>query len=398
MSLPIDLPALPPPPPFGRAMRAEFALADGITYLNHGAYGGVPRLVAEAQRAWQDRIERNPTAFFRREARPFMRLAAARLAAYLGCDADGLALIDNATSGCNTVLRSLELQPGDEIVFASQTYNAVRNAILYVCARTGAVPVEAALPFPAHGAAAIVEAYGRAIGARARLVVVDHISSQTATVMPLAEITDMARSRGARVLVDGAHAPGHVPLDLASLPVDWYTGNCHKWLCAPRGCAFLWTAPAHRETTQPLTVSHGYGQGYAAEFDWTGTRDFSALLIVGAVLTYRERLGDAAVMSHNTALARRGGELLAAAWRTETGAADTLIGAMQTVRLPIPGIAKDAAARRLQDVIAERHGVEVPVFALAGAYWVRVSAQVHNEIAGYERLAEAIRGDNALAA
>jgi len=377
--------------PFGHHLKPEFLLDPEIAYLNHGAHGAPPREVIEAAHEAQRRMEREPSRFVEREFRPRLREVAAELAGYLGADGANLALVENASVGVNVVLRGLEFSPGDEILITDQTYGAVRNAVRYVAARTGAVPVEAALPFPTEAPEQIVEAFARHLGPRTRLAIIDHITSPTALVLPLAELVARAKAAGAQVLVDGAHAPGMLPLALSDLGADWYTGNCHKWLMAARGTAFLWAAEQVRASTHPLVISHGYEQGFTREFDWIGTRDAFAQFALPAALAYRRRHGEAAIRAYNHDLVMAASEMLAARWGTAAGGPATMTGSMRAVRLPDGFEATAEAAQALRWRLADDYQVPVPVRCLAGGLWARLSAQIYNEIGDYERLAAALR-------
>lgn len=352
--------------------------------VNHGSFGATPRSVLAAQEAWRRRMEAQPSRFMTLDLPGALRAAAAALAGFLGADAEGLGFVGNATEGCNAVLRGLDLAPGDEILVLSHGYGAVRKTASFVAARAGAVVTEAALPFPRPTEAAVLAALEAALTPRTRIAVLDHITSPSALVLPIAAMVALCHARGVPVLVDGAHAPGQVPLDLGALGADWVTGNAHKWLFAPKGCAFLWTAPRHRAATHPVVISHGLDQGYAAEFDWTGTRDPSAYLAIDAALAAHARLGGAALMARNTALAAEAGALLAARLGTEVGALPGMAGAMALVRLPRDGGPEDALALR-RALFAL--GTDAPVIAIGGALWVRVSAQAYNRIEDYARLA-----------
>jgi isopenicillin-N epimerase len=376
-------------PPFGREARAEFQLDPDVVHLNHGSYGAVPKRVADAQRAMLKQIEADPSQFMAMESRPRLREIAGQIGSYIGADADGIALVENATNAVNVVLRSLSFSDGDEIVVTNQTYGAVLNTVTHICSLTGAIRKDIELPYPAHNPDDVVAAYRDAIGEKTRLVVVDHITSPTALLLPIEPIIRLAHEAGALVLVDGAHAPGMIPLNVAALAPDFYTGNCHKWLCAPRGCAFLWCAEPHRANMHPLVISHGFGGGFEAEFDWVGTRDASAQFALAEAFAFRERYGDAETMAHNHQLVLKAAAMLAERWGTEVGAPAEMTGSMATVRLPLAGPADTQAALAIRARLHAEHKIQVPVNALAGAFWVRISAQIYNEMADYERLAEA---------
>jgi isopenicillin-N epimerase len=371
----------------GRAVRGEWGLDPDFLTLNHGSYGATPRAVLVAQDEWRARLEAQPTRFFRETYPGAIRHAAGELARFLGAEGEDLAFVENATTGCNAVLRSLRLNPGDEIVVLSHVYGAVRNTVLYVCDRTGARMVEAALPFPRPLPDDIVAAIAAALTARTKIAVIDHITSASALVLPLAAIVTACHARGVPVLVDGAHGPGHVDIDLTAIDADWYTGNCHKWLNAAKGCAFLWARADRQHDLHPVTISHGYGQGFLAEFDWTGTFDPSAYLSVTAALEFHDRLGGPALRARNAALAFEAARLVAARLGTETGGGNAVSGAMGLVRLPGPADGSMAMRERLM-----RLGTDTPVSTLDGAMWLRLSAQAYNELEDYERLAGLLAG------
>jgi isopenicillin-N epimerase len=332
-------------------------------------------------------MERRPTRFMNDELPTALRAAAGRLAAFVGAEARDLAFVENATAGCNAVLASLPLGAGDEILLTDHGYAAVRNAAAHIARRTGARVVEAPIRFPLHDPAGIADAVGSRLGPRTRLVILDHITSPTAVILPIAELCAMCRAAGARVLVDGAHAPGMLALDIPAIGADWYVGNCHKWLMAPKGAGFLWANPSAQADLHPLVISHGYGRGFCAEFDWIGTRDPTAWLAVADAIDFHELLGGQELRRRNAALAREAAAMLAAEWRTERGTSDALTGSMASVRLPVhePASTERAAALRIR--LFEEHRIEVAVAAFAGALWARVSAQAYNEPADYARLA-----------
>jgi len=368
------------------AIRGEFTLDPGFLTLNHGSYGAAPRAVLAAQQEWRDRMEAQPSRFMVRELTPALREAASTLARFLGADADGLGFVENATAGCNAVLRSIAFAPGDEVLVLGHVYGAVRKAAAHIAGLAGAHLVEAPLAFPRPTEAQVLAALEAAITPRTRLAVLDHITSPSALVLPIAGMIALCRARGVPVLVDGAHAPGQVPLDLIALGPDWYAGNCHKWLMAPKGCAFLWAAPQHRATTHAHVLSHGLGAGLAAEFDWTGTRDPSAFLAVTEAIAFHARLGGPALMVRNRALAMEAGAMLAARLGTEVGAPPEMAGSMAVVRLPVAGTMQDAPLALRQRLLDA--GIDTPVTALEGALWLRLSAAAYNRAQDYAALAQ----------
>lgn len=250
-----------------------------------------------------------------------------------------------------------------------------------------------AWPFPARDATAYVDAVEQAITPRTRLALLDHVTSETALLLPLAQMAAVCRARGVPVLVDGAHAPGAVEVDIASPGVDWYAANLHKWAFAPRGCGVLWAAPERRAGLHPAVISWGVTHDdWLQEFDWTGTRDPSPWLAAPAGLAFmRDVLGIAAMRAHNHRLAWDGARLLAARWHQPWTTPEEMVGCMVSVPLPARlGPADAATVQRLRDALLEQHDIEVPVIARSGALWVRLSLQVYDDEGDLQRLAEAI--------
>ena len=376
---------------FGPGMRERFLLEPDMAFLNHGSYGASPKEVLAAQSDLRQRLESQPVRFMSRELPRRLADAAAVLARFLGAEPADLVFVENATAGCNAVLRSLSLKPGDEVLITDHIYPAVRNILRHVCAESGTLLVEAALPFPVRGPGEVLAAVVAKLSSRTRLVVLDLITSPTATILPVSDIVRAAKAAGAQVLVDAAHAPGHIDFDVTALGADWVTGNAHKWLFAPKGAAFLWADPQAQADLHPTVISHGYGKGFQAEFAWTGTRDPSAWLAVPAAIDFYRRIGDRAIRTHNRDLARRAAALLVERFATLAASPPAMRGAMATVALPtsLPGDIDTAKALNVR--LWERHRIEAPIFAFAGRLWVRISAQVYNEMSEYEQLAGALR-------
>ncbi len=392
-----------PAPGFGRAMLVHFPLEPGGVYLNHGTVGVTPIAVMQARAALLEEIERHPARFMIRELMnlgmsappetPRLRAAADRVAAFLGATGEGLVFVDNASSGVNAVLRSMALRPGDEIVISDQAYGGVLRAAAFIARERGATLVTVAFPFPAEDPAAVVAAVESAITPRTRIALLDHVSSETALVLPLAEMAAACRAKGVPVLVDGAHAPGAIDLDIESLGVDWYAANLHKWAFAPRSCGVLWAAPARRPELHPGVISWGVtNDDWLQEFDWTGTRDPSPWLAAPAGLDFmRDVLGVQAMRDHNHRLAWQSAQRLAARWGRRWTTPEAMIGCMVNVPLPERlGPANAATAQRLRDALLFEHGIEVPVIARGGTLSVRVSIQVYNDESDIERLEQAV--------
>jgi isopenicillin-N epimerase len=373
------------------AARSRFLLDPAVAYLNHGAFGAVPAAVLDAQAVWQRRIEANPTRFMREDLPSLLRARAARAAARFGGRGEDWVFVGNTTEGVNAVAQSLVLAPGDRVVTTEQVYNAVRQTLRHHCARSGASYLEVALPPPLDDPAQVVAAIAAAQDDRTRLVVLDHITSATATVMPVAEVAALCRARGVPILIDGAHAPGQIGLDVPALSVDWYVGNAHKWLFSARGTALLWCAPARQDALHPTVLSHGYGQGYVAEFDWTGTRDASTWLTLDAGMDCHDALGGPALIARNHAANLDWADRLARSWRATPSVPAAMRAAMTSLRLPAPFRGDAAAALALRHRLSSEFRIETPVWSMAGALWLRISAQAYVDPTDIDRLDAAIR-------
>jgi isopenicillin-N epimerase len=375
---------------YGRALLPLWPLEDGMVFLNHGSYGATPYAVAAEAERWRARMESQPVRFFNEELPGAIRAAATRLAAFVGTAPDRLGFVENASAGTNAVLRSRRWDAGDEILTTSHVYNAVRKSLAWLCEMTGAVAVEAPIPFPTPDEDSVIDAIAASIGPRTRLLLVDHIASASAVAMPLARIVALAHDRGIPVLVDGAHGPGMLDLDVDAIGADWYVGNCHKWLSAPKGSAFVAVSPVAPWQAHPTVISHSYGAGFAAEFDKIGTRDHSPWLATPAAIDFHLELGGAELRRRNIALARGRAEAIAAALGTEMGAPARMFGAIATVRLPWDGPATWDAARLLRRELWRLRRIELHVTALGGALWARISAAAYNEEADYADVASAL--------
>ncbi len=385
-----------------------WSLDPDVTFLNHGSFGSCPEAVLAVQRDWRDRMERAPIQFLDRELEAHLDGARAALGAFLAADPAGLVFVPNATTGVNAVLRSLRFGPGDELLTSDHEYNAILNTIRAIADRDGASVVVAALPFPTTGSDAVVDAVLAAVTPRTRLAVLSHVTSPTALVLPIERIVRELDARGVDTLVDGAHAPGMVPLTLDTLGAAYYAGNAHKWLCAPKGAGFLWVRSDRRERIHPTIVSHGANDlrtdrsRYRLEFDWVGTADPTAALTIPAAIDWVARLdpgGWPAVMAANRARALGARDRLVAALGGPVPAPDELIGSMASIPLHGPQTDADAQALHL-GLVDDR--IEIPVVGWpvpaarpspAGspqAVLVRVSAQRYMESQDIERLVAAL--------
>lgn len=329
--------------------------------------------------------------FMVRELPVALERARGALAGFVGADPADLAFVENATAGVNSVLRSLRFAPGDEILATALGYPAVLNAARHVAETSGARLVTVELTLPIADDAAIIRAVAGALTSRTRIAILDHVTSASACVMPIEALIALCRDAGVPVLIDGAHAPGMLALELGRLGADWYTGNCHKWLFAPKGAGFLHARRDRQDALHPPVISHGLGKGLHAEFDWPGTRDFSAWLAVEDAIAFHDGHDSAALRAHNHALALAMAAELTDAWGTEIAVDRAMLGSMATLRLPFGTDATPADATRLHDRLIDDFAVEVPVSALGGRLWLRISAQIYNVPEDYRRLDAAVR-------
>jgi isopenicillin-N epimerase len=384
----------------------QWILDPGVVFLNHGSFGACPRRVLEAQSEWRTRLEREPVDFLVRELEGHLDIARAELAKFVGANSEDIAFVPNATSGVNTVLRSLEFHPGDELLVTDHEYNACRNAIDFVAERAKAKVVVVSLPFPFQNAEEIISPIIDAITSRTRLALIDHVTSQTGLVLPVKRLVELLSQRGIDTLIDGAHAPGMVPLDLANLGATYYTGNCHKWVCAPKTCALLYVRKDRQRLIRPLTISHGANSRrtdrsrFQLEFNWPGTWDPSACLSIPEALRFMESTmpsGWPGVMTRNRALAIAARNMLCEALGISIPCPDDFIGSMASI--PLPDIAIDEPGESypdrdpLQERLRTRHQIEAPIISwpTPDKKLLRISAQLYNSLPQYSYLITALK-------
>lgn len=362
-----------------------------MRFLNHGSFGAVPRQVQRAQDQIRARMESQPIRYFVHEVPAALRDAAAQVAELVGAAPGDLSFVDNASTGVNVVLRSLQLGEGDRLVTLSHVYPAVRNAMAAVAQSAGATVHEVTLPCPVTDGAWLEELDQALKGAR--FAVLDHVTSATGLVLPIAEMIAMAHKHGVPVLVDGAHAPGLLPLEVGALGADYYTGNLHKWVCAPKGSAFLWAAPRWQDSLRPPIVGHAHGGPWQELFHTLGTRDYSNWLSLPALLAFWEEHGGLqAAREHNDALASQARTLLLTGLGCPSAGPAQMQAAMVAFLLPKELAPADVpGAWALKDRLWEEHRIEIPITAHAGGLWMRLSAQRYNEMGDYRALLSALR-------
>ena len=370
---------------------SRWYLDPSVAYLNHGSFGACPRAVLAVQAELRLELEREPMDFLVTRLPPRLNAAREVLATFVGADPLDLVFVPNATTGVNAVLRSLVFSSGDEILTTTHTYAACRKTVDFICARTGARVVVAPLPFPVPDEDAIVAPILAGVSPRTRIALLDHVTSPTALVLPIARLVRELRARRVESLIDGAHAPGMVPLALAELGAAYYTGNAHKWLCAPKGAAFLHVRRDRQADLHPSVISHGYPTGFRAEFDWTGTTDPTPWLCIPDSLRYMGSLlpgGWPELMARNRALALEARALFLEQFAIARPCPETMIGSIAS--LPLPRAEPGSVAARLdtdalcawmreRNVRTWMYPHPVPL--------LRLSAQIYNSIDQYRQLA-----------
>lgn len=382
----------------------HWTLDPGVIYLNHGSFGACPRAILELQSELRARMERQPVQFLQRDLAGLLDASRVELARFVGASPENLVFIANATAGVNAVVRSLALQPGDELLTTDHDYNACRNVLADAAARTGAKIVVAKVPFPLTEERQIIDAILGAATPRTRLALIEHVSSPTALVFPVRTIIRRLTERGIETLIDGAHAPGSVPLDIETLAPTYYTGNLHKWVCAPKGAAFLWARRDRQEMLRPPIVSHGENmrregrRAFHDRFDWPGTLDPTAWLCVSEAIRWGASLfpgGWDELRDRNRALASAGRALIAGRLGVPLPGPNELLASMATLPLPEPLQKLPLTSPRSDPVhvsLLDQHHIEVPIihWGTPQRRWLRISAQAYNATTDYRALADAL--------
>lgn len=374
--------------------RGLFLVRPNLVFLNHGSFGACPKPVFADYQRWQRELERQPVEFLGRRFPALMRAARETLAAYVGTEADNVVYVPNATTALNVVARSLSLGPGDEVVGTDHEYGALDRTWTFVCERAGARYVRAAVAVPVRSAAAVIETIWSAVTPRTRVLFCSHVTAPTALIFPVRELIRRARARGILTVVDGAHAPGQIPLRLDALGADFYAGNCHKWMCAPKGAGFLYARPEVQPLLRPLVVSWGWrsdqpsGSPFIDEQQWQGTRDVAAYLAVPAAIAFLRRHRWEAVRArcHTLAQALRRRLLRTAGARALSVDSPRWYAQMVSVSLPVP----HTEAPAFQRTLYERYRIEVPVLAWNGQTLLRASVQAYNTPADTAALVDAV--------
>ena len=377
------------------ALADLYLLRRDIAFLNHGSYGACPRPVFEVYQGWQRELERQPVEFLGRRLRGLLGEARAELAGFVGTDAANLVFVPNATAGVNAVARSLALhtlRPGDEVLATDHEYGAVDRTWRYYCERSGARYTSQPIPLPVESAEAFVEQFWAGVTARTRVIAMSHLTSPTALIFPVAEVCRRARAAGIITVIDGAHAPGHVDLRLDDLEADFYAGNCHKWLSAPKGSGFLFARPERQELLEPFVVSWGYQSErpgsslFIDHYEWVGTDEPAAYLSVPAAIAFQREHDWPRVRAACHRLAGEARERVAAVTGLPQIAPDSTEWWQQLCSIPLPAV----EPQRLKERLWDEFGVEVPIVSWGGRHFVRVSIQAYNRREDVDRLVEAL--------
>ena len=396
----------------------EWALDPTVTFLNHGSFGACMKATLEVQRGWRDKLEAHPVRFLARDLEDLLDWSRSEIGAFVGADADDLALMPNATAGVNTVLRSLHFDRGDELIATDHAYNSCLNAIRFAAAQASARVVLAHVPFPIRSPDDAFAAIMAAVTPRTKLAMLEHVTSPTALVLPIERLVAALAEKGVDVLVDGAHGPGMVPMKIKEFAPAYYAGTCHKWICAPKGSAFLYVRRDRQALIKPLSISSGANDArmdrsrFRLEFDWQGTIDPSAWLTIPAAIDGLGEMlpgGWPVLISTNRQLAISVRDMLADALHTDVQSPNSMAGSMATLRLPGGPWPRAEATRRLAMIESAMRGrrFEVPLMAWPCPWLVdsgdlpadtefdllvRISAQAYNYLGQYERLASILAG------
>jgi isopenicillin-N epimerase len=393
--------------PLNKFARHWFLNPD-ISYLNHGSFGACPIPVLEIQHYFRQQIETNPMGFFVRDLEQLWEKALDVLANFFGSDRNNLTFIPNATTGVNTILRSLQFASEDEILITNHEYNACRNVVEFVASNTGAKVIVAYIPLTMTTPTKIIETVLDKVSSKTKLALLDHVTSQTGLVFPIQQLVKELNSKGVDTLVDGAHAPGMLPLNLRDINAAYYTGNCHKWMCAPKGAAFLYVRSDRQELIRPLSISHGANSPrkdksrFHLEFNWTGTDDPTPYLCIPEAIRFMGSLlpgGWLELMNKNRNLAIAARKLICQTLDIPLPTSDEMLGSLASIPLPNKFLKVSNSSEKidylnsLQELLSQKFAIEVPVITWgdSSTQLLRISAQIYNTKEQYEYLAETLK-------
>eukprot|EP00455_Lapot_gusevi_P053609 TRINITY_DN8402_c0_g2_i4.p1 TRINITY_DN8402_c0_g2~~TRINITY_DN8402_c0_g2_i4.p1 ORF type:complete len:481 (-),score=39.06 TRINITY_DN8402_c0_g2_i4:51-1418(-) len=400
--VPFPLPPLPSATiqEFGGALKNKmFMLEDGWTFINHGAFGASLKPAVEVSQLWTKRMESQPLRFLDRELLPLVVHSIRRLSEFVVCDPTDLVLVPNATTALNAIFRSLathHLTSQDLVLRLDIAYGSVKKMLEYYMKldkRCGAQILELKIPIPIHPSQiieAVTECLDRHAG-RIKVAVFDHITSNSAVVLPIQALVEVCRKRGVMTVIDGAHGLGCLDLDLKKLDADFYVANCHKWLSNPKGCAMMYVRKQHQKWVDPVVISHGWGSGFTSNFVWTGLVDYGSWLALTYTLDCWKALGPRNIRSYIHGLAMWAADMLVSEWKTDLLADRSMYAGMVTVRLPGPRKATHEDEHNIiQDILHYKYRIEVPIKRFDDVLYVRISAHIYNYKEEYVRLARAM--------
>ena len=390
--------------PSRNELSKHWILDSNITFLNHGSFGACPKLILDEQTKLRRSLESDPVTFMESTVRELWAESLVRLSKFINADSEGMTFVTNATSGVNTVLKSLNLKPNDEIIVLDHSYQACWNAVDFITKKTGAKTVVATIPFPIDSNEQIIEEILQRVTERTKLALIDTITSPTGLRLPFEELVNELQSRNVDVLLDAAHGPGIVPLDIKKMNPAYVTGNAHKWLCTPKGSAFLYIREDRRNRIRPLSVSHGASvsgtdqERFRFEFDWTGTQDPTSWLCIPSAIDHIGSMlsgGWPAIMDYNTNLAIQGRNLLLEVLGTRKPSPDSMIVGLAAVLLPGSGVLTNSALEPdpLHTLLFEKYRIQVPVFGWPhhNKRYLRIASYLYNSLEEYEYLAEVLK-------
>ena len=390
--------------PLRSDLSKHWTLNPKTVFLNHGSFGACPEVILNEQERLRRQLETDPVQFMEVDARELWTQSLSTLSDFMNADSEGMTFVTNATSGVNTILRSLDLQGGDEIIISDHSYQACWNTVDFVTNRTGAKIIVVPIPFPTKSNEQVIETILNHVTKRTRLALIDTVTSPTGLRMPFEKLIAELQSRDIDVLLDAAHGPGIVPLDIKKLQPAYITGNAHKWLCTPKGSAFLHIREDRRERIRPLSISHGASvpgtaeESFRFEFDWTGTQDPTAWLCIPQAIEFLGGMlegGWPVIMEHNRQLVLSGRELLLRALGLQSPSPDSMIVGLAAVPLPGKGTLTSSVLEPdpLHTLLLEKYSIQVAVFGWPhhDSRYLRVTAHLYNSIEEYEYLAEVLK-------
>lgn len=372
----------------GHSIKKEWLLDEDITFLNNGSFGSVPKIILEEYEKLNRQIEKEPIEFFLRQYFPMIRESAKKLSDFVGVSSKDLVFVENATAGINTILNSIApiLNKDDEIIFTNYVYPAIKNAIYYICKKTGSLAREIFIPYPIENDKIIFNSIEEGLSRKTKIAVIDHIASSTSVILPIKDIVKLCKANGTLILIDGAHSPGMIDLNINELSPDFYVGNCHKWLYTPKGTALLYCRKELQELLHPLVISLDYGKGFTNEFDWVGTRNPSSWLSVPKALEFYNGIGKQEIQSYIHNLSIEASELIIKELNINMNLNRKLHGAMVSFPIENEKFSNRTNPNELRNLIYDKYKIEVPFFNFNGKILFRISSQIYNELYDYEKL------------